>query len=93
MNRQESAETMALEALTWLAEDADRLGVFLNATGALPNDLAKNAGEPGFLGSVLDHLLTEDTLVIGFCDAHGLPYDAPMRARATLPGGAQWHWT
>ncbi len=93
MNRQESAETLALEALAWLAADEDRLGAFLNATGASPGDLVKSAGEPAFLGSVLDHLLSADHLVVGFCDAQGLAYNAPMRARADLPGGGQWHWT
>jgi hypothetical protein len=93
VNRQESAEVTALQALSWVAGDPDRLGAFLNMTGAAPGDLAKHAGEPAFLGSVLDFLLSEDALVTGFCDSQNLPYDTPMRARAELPGGAQWHWT
>lgn len=92
-NRQESAEVTALQALGWVASDPDRLGAFLNMTGAASADLARNAADPAFLGSVLDFLLTEDALVIGFCDSQALPYDTPMRARADLPGGAQWHWT
>ena len=93
MNRQESAEVTALQALGWVASDPDRLGAFLNMTGASSGDLAQSAAEPAFLGSVLDFLLSEDALVIGFCDSLNLPYDTPMRARADLPGGAQWHWT
>ena len=93
VNRQESAEVTALRALAWVASDPDRLGAFLNATGAAADDLAQNAAEPAFLGSVLDFLLSEDALVIGFCDSENLPYDLPLRARAALPGGAQWHWT
>lgn len=93
MSGQESAETLALRALGWLAEDRDRLGAFLAETGASPADLAAQAGDPAFLGAILDHLLSSDALVIGFCLSEGLPNDAPMRARAALPGGAQWHWT
>ena len=93
MSGQESAETLALRALGWLAEDRDRLGAFLAETGASPSDLATQAADPAFLAAILDHLLTSDALVIGFCQAEGLPNDAPMRARAALPGGAQWHWT
>jgi hypothetical protein len=93
MSERESAETLALKALTWLAEDRDRMGAFLSETGASVGDLATQAGDPAFLGAVLDHLLTSDALVTGFCDAEGLAYDRPMRARAALPGGAQWHWT
>ena len=82
-----------MQALGWVASDPDRLGAFLNMTGAAAGDLAQSAAEPAFLGSVLDFLLSEDALVIGFCDSQNLPYDLPMQARAALPGGAQWHWT
>jgi hypothetical protein len=43
--------------------------------------------------AVLDFLMSRDDWVIGFCDAHGLPYDRPMVARQALPGGAAVHWT
>lgn len=93
MSEQESAETLALRALAWLAGDRDRLQAFLDASGAEVATVAAGAGDPAFLGAVLDHLLSADALVTGFCDAEGLAYDRPMRARAALPGGAQWHWT
>jgi hypothetical protein len=38
---------------------------------------------------VLDFLLMDDAWVVAFCDAAGLPYEAPMRARAALPGGGR----
>jgi hypothetical protein len=37
--------------------------------------------------------MMDDAWVVAFCDAAGLPYEAPMRARAALPGGGQVHWT
>ena len=90
---QESAESLAAQALSWVTEDADRLNAFMAMTGAAPADLMRNIARPAFLATVLDFLLTEDALVIGFCDAHGLPYTTPMQARAALPGGTPWHWT
>ena len=93
MNRQESAETVALQALGWLAANEDLLPVFLGATGASVKDLVKSAGNPAFLGSVLDFLLMDDAWIIAFCDASDLPYQAPMQARAALPGGEQINWT
>ncbi len=90
---QESAETLAAQALSWIAEDTDRLNAFMAMTGAAPADLMRDAAKPAFLGTVLDYILTEDTLVIAFCDTRGLPYTAPMQARAVLSGGAAWHWT
>jgi hypothetical protein len=90
---QESAESLAAQALSWVAEDADRLNAFMVMTGAAPADLVRNITKPAFLASVLDYLLTEDALVMGFCDSRSLAYTAPMQARAALPGGTPWHWT
>lgn len=91
--KQESAETLALRALGWIASDDDLLGRFLGASGASPGDLVAGASDPRFLGAVLDFVLTDDSLVIGFCDDAGYPYAAPLAARAALPGGEVTHWT
>ena len=88
----ESAETLGLQALGWIAASEDLLPVFLGATGSAPGDLRRRAAEPEFLGAVLDFLLLEDAWVTGFCDAAGLAYDLPRRARAALPGGAAEDW-
>ena len=93
MNRQEAAETLALQALGWLATQEDLLASFLGATGASMSDMARDARDPVFLGAVLDFLLMDDTWIIAFCDATDLPRTAPAEARAQLPGGAQTHWT
>ena len=53
-------------------------------TGAAPADLVRNVASAAFLGTVLDYVLTEDQLVIAFCDSRGLPYTAPMQARVVL---------
>ena len=47
------------------------------------------AEDPDFLASVLDFILIGDSSVMGFCDAVGIPYDTPMRARFELEGGVQ----
>lgn len=93
MNRQDSAETLALKALSWLAGDQDLLAVFMGSTGVGAEEMAARAMEPEFLGSVLDFILMDDAWVVAFCDAAGLRYDAPMQARAALPGGEALHWT
>ncbi|AKO96075.1 hypothetical protein MALG_00881 [Marinovum algicola DG 898] len=89
----ESAETLGLQALTWLVAQEDLVGVFLGSTGMAEADLRQRAAEPDFLGSVLDFIMMDDAWVIRFCDAHGLAYERMMLARAALPGGAQVHWT
>ena len=87
MMRQETAETLALRALAWLAGNDDLLPVFLGSTGADPGQMRDRAGDPVFLASVLDFLLMDDAWIVAFCDAAGLPYAAPLQARAALPGG------
>lgn len=93
MNRQESAQTLALQALTWLLDHPDMIGAFLNASGAGQGDLANLAGQPVFLGAVLDFLTEDDARVMAFCDQMGLPYTAPLQARLALPGAQHTHWT
>lgn len=89
----EAAETLGLEVLGWLVGQEDLIGVFLGSTGTSETELRARAGDPEFLGSVLDFLLMDDAWVVRFCDGHGLAYDRLMLARAALPGGDQVHWT
>ena len=90
---QQSAEILALEALSWLVGNDELLPVFLGATGAGEADLRSRAKDPEFLASVLDFLLMDDDWVQAFCTAANHPPDYPLRARASLPGGAEMHWT
>lgn len=89
----EAAETVGVKALGWLAGNDELLPVFLGSTGASLDDLRAGAGDPAFLGSVLDFVMMDDAWVVAFCDAAGIAYTIPMRARAALPGGAETHWT
>lgn len=91
--KRDIAETTALRALTWLLGNDELLPVFLGSTGASLADMRERAGEAEFLGSVLDFLMMDDAWVIAFCSASGLKYDAPMAARAALPGGDVPDWT
>ena len=90
---EDSAQTLALNALGWLVGNEELLPVFLGSTGAAANDLRDRAGEPEFLASVLDFLMLDDDWVVAFCDACAVPYDLPQQARAMLPGGDEMHWT
>lgn len=94
MSGSEAAETLALQALGWLAGNDELLPVFLGTTGASLADLRGHAGDAAFLGSVLDFVLMDDAWVVAFCDAAGVSdYAMLLRARQTLPGGAQVNWT
>ena len=89
----EAAEMLALEALGWLAAEPDRIGTFLGVAGAAPEELRSRAGEPEFLGFVLDFLLSDEDMLLAFCGDCNFAPDRPMRARAALPGGDLPNWT
>lgn len=81
-----AAETLAIQALSFIAADPDRLGRFLAATGMGPGDIRAAAREPLFLAGVLDHIAADETLLIGFAaDAKRDPREIG-RAQAALSG-------
>jgi len=91
--RPETAETIAIQGLAWLAGNEELLPVFMGSSGVSADDLRQRASDPVFLGSVLDFLMMDDAWVVQFCDAVSIGYDRPMRARQSLPGGQDVSWT
>lgn len=89
----EQAEHLALTALTWIAAQPEIAGGFLGAAGAGVDELRTRAGDPEFLGFVLDFLLGDEEMLLAFCTDEGIQPDRPMRARAALPGGDLPNWT
>jgi hypothetical protein len=89
----EQAQVIALQALGWLAGNEDLCPTFLGSTGGSVDDLRDRAMDPAFQSSVLEFLTMDDAWVIAFCDAHNLAYDMPLRARFSLPGMEDVHWT
>jgi hypothetical protein len=81
---QEAAEALALQALTYIAGDGERLGRFLAATGLGPAEIRRAA--PGFLLGVLDYLAGDEALLTGFAQEAGFdPFDVG-KARLVLSG-------
>lgn len=66
------AETIALDALTFVAGWPERLDNFLLVSGMDALTLRTRATEYEVLGAVLDFLLADDLLVRAFCDQHEL---------------------
>ncbi|MEM9967257.1 MAG: DUF3572 domain-containing protein [Pseudomonadota bacterium] len=93
MARGDFAETLALQALGWLAGQEDLLPAFMAHTGASEGDLKDLAADSVFLAAVLDFLMMEDAWLVAFCDHAGVAYDTVAAARTALPGGDIVHWT
>jgi hypothetical protein len=80
------AETIALQALTYIASDDDRLQRFLGLTGIEPGSLRGLAQDPAGLGAVLDYVLGWEPLLLEFAEAENLPPQSIANARRKLPG-------
>lgn len=82
----EQAEVVALEAFAFLALESDRLARFLSQTGAGPEQVRDLYSDPEFLAGVLDHILSDETLLVAFIGERGLDPMLPAAARRELPG-------
>lgn len=71
-NPREVAEIVAVQALSFIAGDAGRLGLFLAETGIGPETLRTAASDPQFLVHVLDFVLRDDATVKAFAAASQL---------------------
>lgn len=60
------AQGIGIAALSFLAQDTDRLAKFLGETGITPDGIRSAAEEPGFLAGVLSHLMRDDALLMVF---------------------------
>jgi hypothetical protein len=68
-NPREVAEIVAIQALSFLAGEPERLGLFLSESGIGPETLRSSASDPQFLVSVLDFVLRDDETVKAFASA------------------------
>lgn len=81
-----SAEALAIQALSFIAADPERLGRFLAATGIGPGDIRAAAREPLFLAGVLDHIAADEKLLLGFAAGAKSDPQAIVRAQYALSG-------
>lgn len=82
----EEAETLAINALQFLAGDPARLGRFLALTGLGPSELRANAGERHLLAAVLDHVLRDESLLLVFAADHRIAPERVALAHHSLIG-------
>ena len=71
-NPREVAEIVAVQALSFIASDAERLGAFLAESGIGPDTLRSAAADPRFLAHVLEFVMRDDVTVKAFAAASQL---------------------
>ena len=88
-NPREVAEIVAVQALSFIAGEPERLGTFLAESGIGPETLRTAAADPRFLTSVLDFVMRDDATVKAFADASKLHPTNVAAARQVL-GDPHW---
>src|SRR6187455_2056044 len=81
------AEALAIQALTFIAGDGERLGRFLAVTGIGPGEIRAAARETGFLAGVLEYMASDERLIAAFAAENSLNPSDIDRSRAALAGG------
>lgn len=85
--RSEQAESIAVQALGFVAADPELLPRFLALTGIEPAAIRAAAREPGFLAGVLQFVLAHEPTLLAFAEAAELRPAAVMEALRALPQG------
>jgi len=85
---QQAAEGLAIQALTFIADDGERLGRFLATTGIGPAQIRAAAQQPGFLVGVLEYLAGDERLLQEVAATAGFDPTDVGKALSALGG----HW-
>jgi hypothetical protein len=80
----EKAQAISSQALIFLAQDLARVERFLALTGIQPTELRKLAVERGFQLATLDHLASDEALLLQFAKEEGLDPADIAAARCAL---------
>jgi Protein of unknown function (DUF3572) len=83
-----AAEMLAIQALAFISEDPRALGRFLDISGIPAGQIRTASREPGFLAGVLEHMLSDEKLLVAFADSAGIDPGSVARAAGML--GGQW---
>ena len=82
----ESAEAIALQGLTFLAQEPTRFLRFLKLTGLDPQDARALAGTPALALAVLEHLAQDESLLLVFAASCAVAPESISRAICLLQG-------
>jgi hypothetical protein len=83
----DAAAAIALRALAFLAENPNRISRFLDFTGVDPRTIGTLATQTDFQKAVLDHLLSEESMLLEFCTSESVEPTLPSKALEILNSG------
>ena len=82
----QKAETLALQAITFLAGDDERISRFMAVSGMDRDGLIQATADKTVLAGIMDYILSDDSLLIEFAEGAGISPEEAMLARSHLPG-------
>jgi len=82
----EAAEHLAIQALGYLASNAERLGRFLALSGLGPESIRAAAQDRAFLTGVLEYIVSDETLLVGYAEHAGIAPEQVAGVHAALAG-------
>ncbi|WP_034658711.1 DUF3572 domain-containing protein [Chelativorans sp. J32] len=85
----ERAESIAIQALSFIASDPELLPRFLAITGIEASQIRQAAQEPGFLAGVLQFVLAHEPTLIALSEASGMEPQEITAALKVLPFGEE----
>jgi Protein of unknown function (DUF3572) len=84
--QQGAAEQLAIAALAFIAAEHDRFARFVDLSGITVDSIRAFAHEPDFLAGVLDHLVSDEALLVTFAAENEIdPHDV-LATRDLLAG-------
>ena len=83
----ETAESVAVAALGFIAADPELLRRFLAITGIDASMIRKAATEPGFLAGVLAFVMAHEPTLLCFAEHADIPPQNVVEALRKRPGG------
>lgn len=81
---EEGAQLLAIEALSFLATDPERLERFIALSGLSPENLRAAAADPGFFLAILDYIASDESLLVTFAANAGHDPQTILKARDRL---------
>ena len=85
--KQEQAEVLALQAITFIGAEEKALNGFLAQTGSGIDELRDQIADTAFLAGILDFMLSDESLLLAFCDQENIRPEFVIQARRAMPGG------
>ena len=83
------AESTGAAVFAFLAAEPEHFSRFADITGIDLSDIKETAGTKEFLAGVLEYLLSDESLLLNFCENNNIQPGSVQKAQMILSGNTQ----